>query len=238
MTDASNSFDHYVADGPRPWVVTVRVRSAVVLEGNTSLSLLSGPDTTTPVAGVKIRNHLIKVPDGHYIHGLIVEAAGEATGSEAAVSLLANLASPYIHVVALAGNAVAGPEMELLSYAPPYEGKPGRFHTQRPVTIESPASRIRFLPVQALMDLIKALGEHPEQERLHRAMAHFQHALQNVEAQGWTLAAEHLFIATENLQRVIYKRLCREAGLVESGASKHTLAVGAGLTVVRAPTNI
>ncbi len=231
MTEAPDSFDRYVSDGPRPWVVTLRVRSAVVLENNAALNMLSSLGTTIPVAGVKIRNHLMNVPDGQYIHGLIAEAAGVATGSEQAVSLLANLASPYIQVVALAGNAVAGPEMELLAYAPPHDGKPGRFHTQRPINAEPPASRIRFLPAQALMNLIKALGDHPDEERLHRTMAHFQLALQNVEAQGWTLAAEHLFIATENLQGMVFKRLCREAGLPESGKSKHTLAVEAGLTV-------
>lgn len=65
-------------------------------------------------------------------------------------------------------------------------------------------------------------------------MAHFGHALGVLDPFNRVECAESLFMACENLCQVILRRLYRDAGLPDSGQSKHTLAVAAGFTPVNA----
>jgi len=63
---------------------------------------------------------------------------------------------------------------------------------------------------------------------MHRAMAHFRIALNQLDLMNRLLSAEHLYIAAETLGRVIHLRLLDDAGLPDTGASKHALAVRNG----------
>jgi len=59
-------------------------------------------------------------------------------------------------------------------------------------------------------------------------MAHYGQALRELDPFNRLRCAESLFIACENLARVVLRRLCREAGLPDNGESKHKLALAAG----------
>src|SRR5439155_3629610 len=85
---------------------------------------------------------------------------------------------------------------------------------------------------QHCLPLFNGIDEHPDDERLHRAMAHYREALGSLDPLNRVMAAEFLFMACENLGHVILRRLYREAGLPDTGASKHQLAVSAGFRPV------
>lgn len=237
MTDEPESgpLSHFEDEGPRTWIVTLRARSAARIKSDGVVNIVASANSTVPVAGVKIRNLRFNRPDGgSWIAGIIAEAAGTAKGSLEAVGWLANLAGPFLQVVALASNAAVEQEYDILAYAPPTAALPGHFHYQRPCVPDQPAARTRSVAKEDLGLLLELLGAHVSEHRLHRSMAQFMLALQFVEPQNWMLAAEHLFIAVENLARVVLRRLYLEANLAESGKSKHKLAVAAGFEPIDA----
>lgn len=227
--ESDNQWPDFSEDGKRMWVVNLRLRSAARFEGDKNIHVIASPQSTASVCGLKIRNMKYNsVGEGTYVSGLVFEAAGELVGSRQAASVLANFASSYIQVAALAANAAFSDDFEMIIYAPPTEGLPGRFHTQKSCLPSPPAARLRTMPAEDMMEVMQALQSHRDEERLHRAMAHFRIALNSLQPRFWVLAAEHLFIATENLQRVIFRRLCDEKGLPVNGGSKHALAVESG----------
>jgi hypothetical protein len=67
-------------------------------------------------------------------------------------------------------------------------------------------------------------------------MAHYRQALVALDPINRVIAAEHLYMASENLGQVVFRRLCRQAGLDVSddrrqmGEHKHQLAIAAGFT--------
>lgn len=230
MTEnAESQFDDFSGDGNRLWVVSLRLRSAARFLEDKNLHLISTPESTASVCGVKIRNMRYNSSNGGtHVTGLTFEAAGQMSSSTEAASTLANLAYSYVQVAALTANAAFSDDFEMLVYAPPTDNLPGRFHTQKSCIESAPAPRLRAFKAEEFLEVMTKIREHGDEERLHRAMAHFRLALNYLDPFSWVLAAEHLFIATENLQRVVFKRLCISAGLPINGASKHQLAIKAG----------
>jgi hypothetical protein len=135
------------------------------------------------------------------VRGFTVEAAGQFPSVEAAVGALGNLANSYFQVVALAGNAaIAQPEGVVAYAAPSSPADRGEYVVQRHSLPRSPAAKIRKLPADALMDLLKAFNEHPAEEQLQRALAHYRSALGYLDPQvgcwrprhsGWRSRISH-----------------------------------------------
>jgi hypothetical protein len=138
------------------------------------------------------------VGEGTYVSGLVFEAAGKLVGSTQAASVLANFASSYIQVAALAANPAFSDDFEMIIYAPPTEELPGRFHTQKSCLPNPPAAKLRTMSAEDMMEVMQAFQAHRYEGRLHHAMAYFRIALNSLQLRFWVLAAEHLFIATEN----------------------------------------
>jgi hypothetical protein len=177
----------------------LRLRSAVRFEGDTNIQVIASPQSTASVCGLKIRNMKYNfVGEGTYVSGLVFEAVGELVGSTQAASVLANFASSYIQVAALAANAAFSDDFEIIIYAPPTEELPSCFNTQKSCLPNPPAAKLRTMPAEDMMEVMQAFQAHRYEERLHRAMAHFRIALNSLQPRLRVLAAEHLFIATEN----------------------------------------
>lgn len=214
----------------RIWIVSLQARSAAVIADDKILNILATPESTVPVAAVRIRNQRCLSDDDltgpTFVGALVAEAAGEFADPEEAAALLANLASPYFQATALAANAAVDDPQDLFAFAPPRDAKDvGEYVVQRMCHPRSPAPVIRQLPAGLFMEMLEHLGKHLREDRLHRAMAHYRVALGHIEPRNWVLAAESLYLATENLGRVITQRLFVEAGLPATGEGKHHLAV-------------
>lgn len=123
----------------RIWIVSLQARSAAVIADNMVINIVAAPETTVPVATIRIRNHVCLTtedPNGPtFIGGLVAEAAGSFSRAEAAVDLLANLASPYFQAVALAANA-AMTKPRICSPSPHRETPPPKVSSsfRRPLT--------------------------------------------------------------------------------------------------------
>jgi hypothetical protein len=222
----------------RTWIVAVTVKSAVRLKEDKPLNIIATPESTVPLSSVRIRNHVVMNTDNKpFVNGLTVEAAGSFNNKEDAVATLGNIALSYFHIVALAANSAIDEQVNLLVYAPPSAGEEGKFASQHPCDLKSPTCIVRQIGGGDLMTVIEAVNLHIRKDRLHRAMAHYSAALLHIAPLNRVLAAESLFIACENLNRVIYQRLLKEAQLEDIKGSKHILAVKNGFNPPSAKSN-
>ena len=181
-----------------------------------------------PLTAIRLRNTFYRDGDKLVFKGLIAEARGTAYDAEHAFAFLAMHAAPYLHVAAVAGNGAIDEPKHLLAYAPPADGQRGEFVEQIPVDTRTPAPTVRSINPEQLMKLLSTLVGHRDEARLHRAMEHYQHALAAIDPLNRVMTTQHLYMCCENLGQVIFRRMCREAGLPDTGESKHHLAVAAG----------
>jgi hypothetical protein len=217
----------------RTWIVVVTVRSAVRLKEDKLLNIIATPESTVPLSSVRIRNHVVMSTDKKpFVNGLTVEAAGSFNNKEDAVATLGNIAMSYFHIVALAANSAIDEEVSLLVYAPPLAEEEGEFASQHHCDLKSPTCAVRQIDAGDLMSVLQAMNSHKRKDRLHRAMAHYRMAVSHIAPFNRILAAESLFIACENLTKVISQRLLKEAQLKDISISKHDLAVANGFDPV------
>jgi hypothetical protein len=220
----------------REWVVMVHARSAVRLVGDERVEVVASPESTVLLTAIRLRNAFADVGGKVIVTGLLAEARGTAEDASAAVESLTRHAAPYLQVAATAANAAVDETDRLLVYAPPTDDDVGRFVEQRPCSPPSPATTIRSIGTADLGPLLGGLIGHPDEERIHRAMAHYRQALTALDPLNRVISAEHLYMASENLGQVVFRRLCREAGMAvtndrgQMGENKHQLAVAAGFT--------
>ena len=173
------------------------------LEGDQNITVVATDDSELPVAGVRLRNKQTWAPESvrredaqTFVGAIVVEAAGRFATAEDAVAVLANLANPYLQVLAVIANAAVEEPEDLMVYAPPEvaDGE-GEFLVQRHSQPRAPAARLRPLAAKDAMAVLQALQVHPRAERLHRAMAHVRMALNHLAPESRVLSAESLWMA-------------------------------------------
>jgi len=208
----------------------LRARSSARLKGDSILAVMAGPGSNPSIKGIRVRNAFSK-PDGELlVTGLFVEAWGVAESPDEAVALLAQRAAPYLQLVAVAANASVDEPEDLLVYAPPTSDVVGQFLEQKPCSPPTPAATVRSITIEDLGDLANRLDGHPDQERIHRAAAHYRQAVRAMDPINRVMSAEHLYMACENLGQVVFRRVCRQCEVKPSGEGKHQLATEAGFT--------
>jgi hypothetical protein len=209
-------------------------RSAVRLAGDTVFRVTASSDSTGPINEIRVRNRFANINRRLVVVGLIAEARGDAATADASLAVLAPAAAPFFQVLATAANAAVDEPGEFVAYAPPTRRREGEFIQQRQYVSPLAASTVRSIGGVDFNEVVAALHEHPDHERLQRAMAHYRSALSARVPFNRLMSAEHLYIAAENLSQVVFRRKCREAGLSVSddrrqmGENKHSLAEAAG----------
>jgi hypothetical protein len=232
----AQQFGHVSTPETRTWIVELSAKAGFCFEEKQQITIVAALDSTAPVHGVRLRNGVCWVSSDHsddaptFIGSFIAEAAGSFPTKDQAVSFLGNQASPYFQVLAVIANAGVEEPEDLVAYAPPLTpDDEGEFVVQRHSQMRSPAARLRKVAGPDVMSVLQLLMEHPRQERLHRAMAHFRQALNHVDPQNRVVSAESLWMAVENLTRVVFGRLCNEHDIdSRSGDAKHQLALALG----------
>jgi hypothetical protein len=158
----------------RDWVVALHARSTIRLKGEEVLEIKATPASTIPLKALRLRNAYSKVYGKLIVTGLIAEGLGQAEDAGAAVEFLAPLAAPFLQVAATAANGSVDETDRLLVYAPATDHEVGRFLEQRPCSPQLPAATIRSVGAADLLPFVLNLKDHPEEERIHRAMAHYR----------------------------------------------------------------
>ncbi|HUR62424.1 MAG TPA: hypothetical protein VM286_08700 [Candidatus Thermoplasmatota archaeon] len=212
------------------WLVSVRTRSSVRLANNEPLMLST--HGKGGIDGFKIRNtHGLDLQGRPVVVDLVCEGVGQFETMEKAVEVLSWHAFRFFPLIALAANATVDEAMDLEAYKLPHnESELAPFYIRRHSHPREPNVAVRDLRWQDLAALIGAVNSHPREDRLERAVGHYQLALSFLDGTGYVLAAEHLYIAVENLTQVIVERLARAAGIKDEKPTT-LLAKQAGLGV-------
>src|SRR4051794_7924210 len=110
----------------RMFVVVLEAKAGFRFEGDKNITVVAADDSELAVAGVRLRNKQTWAPEAvrredaqTFVGGIVAEAAGRFSTVEDAVAVLANLASPYLHVLAVIANAAVEGSEDLVVYAPP-----------------------------------------------------------------------------------------------------------------------
>ena len=134
---------------------------------------------------------------------------GEAEDLDDATTRLLNAAVRNVSIIAVAANAaILTPHLQI-----GYEARPGgRFKAIRTLGADPQAAH-RVIDVERTGELVEAFDRHPKESRLLRAAENYSESLRRIQPVSSIHALMHLWIAVENLTRVVSERLKRENGV-------------------------
>jgi hypothetical protein len=182
-----------------------RFVSAVCFPADTILSLRADAESTVPIQFINYETH--RGPEGK--GELVCHVRGEAPDLDAAAHDLINAGIRNIQVFAVAANAAVLSPHHQVVYEP-YPG--GRFRALKTLGSDPQAAR-RMLSLDFALALLQALGRHPKEVRLLRAIENYGESLRRTQPVASVHAALHLWMAVENLTVVVRERLYRERGV-------------------------
>src|SRR4030042_418037 len=209
------------------FVVVLRGHSAATFRQGTHIEVDQLQSSVGPVRAVYATRWLSR-SDGVVLPGdLWIEVTGIGPSLEESLVPFANAGFAVLPVIALCTNAaVRDPEIELgfestsglrerdyfQSYVPP---EPETIHIRRHINVEVTLAAIR------------ALGKHPEAERLRRGANQYQIALDSWRLGIESLALAHLWMAAEAITKARIRIECTRRGI--GGIGRLASALGVGL---------
>ena len=181
-----------------------RAVSAAYVPPDTVLSLRAGPGSTEPIEFINYETDYSDEAAGE----LVVHVRGEAEDLDEAPTRLLNAAVRNLSIISLAANAaILTPHLQV-----GYEARAGgRFKAVRTLGADPQAAH-RVIDIEPTGRLIQAFDRHPKTDRLLRAAENYAESLRRIQPVSSIHALMHLWIAVENLTRVIVERLKREQG--------------------------
>jgi len=222
---------------PQRLTVVMRGPSAVFLAEGTPLCVKNLRLDQGDVE-ISFRTRWIKKGNTVTLPGdLWIEISGRTSVKdiEKAINPFANAGMGFLPIIALSANAAIGEfDVEIAFDSTP--GTRDRYFFQSYIPQESP-NEVHFcrrLDVELTVALLRAIGTHPDGERLRRAAAQYQHALGFWGLGRDTLSLAHLWMALEALTPVRLRAECLSKGLPantrqELTESKQKLAVQLGV---------
>lgn len=199
----------------RTFVVVVRAPAAVAFERDVELQISKYASTLGPVEVVCTTRYLGTQPEVALPGDLSVEVRGPAQSLNEALEPFANAALGVLPLLALSANAAVGEaEIEF-----GYEDTPGvteRDYFQSYIPGERGVLRSgRRLDVPATVELVRALGRSPDQERILRAANQYRMALGSWRLGRETLSLAPLWMAVEALTKAKVRAELASRGLGE-----------------------
>jgi hypothetical protein len=137
---------------------------------------------------------------------LWVEARGRAPSLDDALDAFYAPSGNIMKVIGIVANAATGSLHRRLAFSAEGGDTEHEF-AQDFFPLETGLPRpVRNVSARRATELISAIFNHPECARLHRAVAHYDYALQRWDQGEAIIATNHLFIAAENLKHVALER--------------------------------
>ena len=150
---------------------------------------------------VKFKEHKVAIPMGFW-----VDVRGPAPSLKLAIEVFTNAARCIAAIISVSSNApVDDLEAELAFNITP--GLKKREYFQQHLLEERiRPGQGRKVNLEAALGLLRAIGEHPEGDRLHRAATHYHHALQDWKPGHEINALAHIYIGMEALTPIARER--------------------------------
>jgi len=183
--------------------VTRAVSAACVLPGY-RISLRAGPASTEPLEFINYETDYSDEAVGE----LVAHVRGEAHDLDDALTRLSNAAVRNLSIISVAANAaILSPHLHVA-----YEALPGgRFKAVRTLGADPQAAH-RVIDIDRTGELLEAFDRHAKEIRLLRAAENYGESLRRILPVSSIHALMHLWIAVENLTRVVAERMQREHG--------------------------
>ncbi|MEJ2147802.1 MAG: hypothetical protein P8020_22020 [Acidobacteriota bacterium] len=206
------------------FVVVLRGPAAVYFEREEYLRITDFPGPAGALTLVLQTRYLDLGLGTDFPGQMWVEVRGPADGLDSALGF-ANAALDVVPLLSFGVNAGIGiPKVELAFENT--SGKEKREFFQQFVPEERTPGVSRKVRVEPIGALIQQVMQHPEFERLYRAITQYSLALLNWDGGKGILATAHLYMGVEALTPVVRRRLCRERG-----AENEQLATALGVTI-------
>jgi hypothetical protein len=210
-----------IDDDMKPYVVVVRVRSSAHFKQGDSITL-NGEGANGP-ARVIFATRLLDAGLNLPIPGdLWAEVSGHASNMQDAIDIYVNVALRFMSILALSANAAVDPVKFELAFDvdPRVSDHEFRQNVMLPPDQDFTERPRRRIDSEATTAMIKNLTEHPDRDRIWRAIDHYALALADWRFGHELVALEHLVVGMETLTKVAIRHHARATGETEEGLQK------------------
>jgi hypothetical protein len=204
-----------------PFAFRLRAYSAVHFEFDQQLAL-AWPDASA----ILISEYTGGVDGRAYPITLLGEIRGPADSLEDVQTRLATALANVLPIIALAGNAAIADPLPVGAYGLDLtEPQPFTWYRTPPATAWFPPGERRIAP-DVVQSLMGAVGHHPENELLHRAIEDYRRALEHWIPEQKLMSGEFLFIAAETLSRCLIESRAAAKGITPNNLARLEQATG------------
>ena len=145
--------------------------------------------------------------------GLWIDVRGPAPSLSDAVETFGNVARGMAAILSVAANVGIQEPTADLAYETTSGSSQREYWSRSAPEYEFPSGFGRAIIPQLPGELIGAYAKHPEQDRFHRAIVQYHHALQNWEPGSEIASLTHIWIGMEALTKIVRSRLLSDLGL-------------------------
>jgi hypothetical protein len=165
-------------------------------------------------------------PDGFtapVAYGLYVVVEGTSTSLGQAIQDFGNTARGLTALLSVVANATIGEPTAYIALETTADSTSREFFTQNLETGEWPMGPGRLVTADLFPPLVEAFFTHNDQDRFHRAVVQYHHALQVWEPGNEIAALNHIWIGMEALTRLVRTKLEAQHGLTSQELAKKYL---------------
>lgn len=155
-----------------------------------------------------------------YAVTLYAEIFGEATSLDAAQRHLAASIGNVLPVVALAANAAVDNPLAVAVFGLDLTEPQELIWYSTPHASDFFPPGLRKIDPQATLDLMTAVGHHPQNDLLHRSTESYRNALSNWFPERLLMAGEFLWIAAETLSRCLLETRSAKLGITPTNLAR------------------
>ncbi len=203
---------------PSPFVFKMRAYAAAHFDFNQHIEI------TWPDARAILQSEYTGGASGRaYAVTLYAEIFGEAESLEAAQRHLSGLIGNTLPIVAVAANAAIDNPLAIAVFGLDLSEPQELLWYSTPHASDFFPPGLRKIDPKATLELMTAVGHHPQNDLLHRAMESYRNALVNWFPERRLLAGEFLYIAAETLSRFLLETRAAERGMTPTNRLLHVL---------------
>lgn len=201
-------------ESERTFRVGLRADTGLYFANSETLALKDFPSEVGLVDLVFSTNRLAAKGFSHPIRvGLWIDVRGPSPSMSAAVETFGNVARGMTAILSVAANAAIEDPTADMAYEWTAGTKQREYWSRNAPDYEFPSGFGRAIIPDLPAALIRAYAEHPEQDRFHRAIVQYHHAVQDWVPGSEIASLAHIWIGMEALTKIVRSQLMNDLGL-------------------------
>lgn len=227
VTDQASTQPSPSKQGERTFVVGLRASTGLYFPNDDTLTINGFPAAEVGLIDIVFRmNRLSAEGFSHPIRvGLWIDVSGAAPSMSAAVEAFGNVARGMTAILSVAANAGIEDPTADMAYETTEGNSQREYWSRNAPEFEFPSGFGRAIIPQLPAVLIRAYAQHPEQDRFHRAIVQYHHALQNWVPGSEIASLTHVWVGMEALTKIVRSQLMSNLGLSTDKLRTHFSAL-------------